>query len=416
MSDPLFKTVSLAGPQGDGFNAYLNAEGAFYGPGIPLLRRRRIAGSYDWEPRSRAELEKLLAIGHGRAVNLGGQMDRLRAVAHAMNKGDQCLAAITLLHMALPPLPSIERAERMAKAAGLRKYEGQPRQTESANPGWFGPGKQGTSRLPMHDNGGPSAEDKKKNPKAEEQEKHVTPLVPLPEAKKEVFKNNDDWERFNDLVAERPGSNGTEQVIYPLIFAWEGGFDEGKNGAYGGITRSFLELAQAPGKIASAEKAVPGIGDVENPSDLSNEQVVRLYRWYFDDALQNVQVTKKNDDGTEEHFSGHHVLEVVGNPYAAAALADTLFNLGAPAATTMIIDAINQTLKDQGLPEISRYSASGQKITWISQSVFDAYKKLASNPDTCGQLLDNLKSLRDQNNIGDTKRHNFFAFASARND
>ena len=110
------------------------------------------------------------------------------------------------------------------------------------------------------------------------------------------------------------------------------------------------------------------------------------------------------------------MLEVVGNPYAAAALADTLFNLGAPAATTMIIDAINQTLKDQGLPEISRYSASGQKITWISQSVFDAYKKLASNPDTCGQLLDNLKSLRDQNNIGDTKRHNFFAFASARND
>lgn len=402
MSDPLFKTVSLAGPQGDGFNAYLNAEGAFYGPGIPLLRRRRIAGSYDWEPRSRAELEKLLAIGHGRAVNLGGQMDRLRAVAHAMNKGDQCLAAITLLHMALPPLPSIERAERMAKAAGLRKYEGQPRQTESANPGWFGSGKQGTSRLPMHDNGGPSAEDKKKTPKAEEQEKHVTPLVPLPDAKKEVFKNNDDWERFNDLVAERPGSNGTEQVIYPLIFAWEGGFAEGKNGAYGGITRSLLELAQAPGKIASAEKTVPGIGDVENPSDLSKEQVVRLYRWYFDDTLQ--------------HVGGHTALEDVGNPYAATALADTLFNLGAKDATPMIIQAINDTRRDMGLAPISRFSSSGKEIIWVSKGVLDAYKELASDPNTCGKLLDHLKERRNVDKPAEAARHNFFSFKSTRDE
>jgi hypothetical protein len=80
----------LAGPAGDGRHAYVNRDGAFI-----------------------------------RSTQLG-------YVADALNNGDLALAAISLLHAKLPPLPSSEHALAMAKADGLtvkynQNWEQEPR-------------------------------------------------------------------------------------------------------------------------------------------------------------------------------------------------------------------------------------------------------------------------------------------------
>ena len=124
MTLPFVREHRLAGPQGDGRHPYLNENGAFIGCGVPLLERD-VAGR--WKPRDSTVLEGLFAKGYGSAVDLGWRMTQLGYVAQAMNKGDLSLANISLVHMALPPLPDAASACRMATADGsLEKY----------NPNW----------------------------------------------------------------------------------------------------------------------------------------------------------------------------------------------------------------------------------------------------------------------------------------
>jgi len=118
MTAPLIREFKLAGPEGDGFHPYLNAEGAFLGNGTPLLEMEP-AGR--WRPRAQPDLEKILSAGYGDAIPLRRQMDNLAAVASALNKGDRCLAAITLVHAAFPALPDEYAADRMVKADTLAK-------------------------------------------------------------------------------------------------------------------------------------------------------------------------------------------------------------------------------------------------------------------------------------------------------
>lgn len=114
------REFTLAGPHGDGQNAYANRNGAFLGCGVPLLERDAFG---HWKPRSKAELEALLSRGYGVPIELGWRERQLQYVAQALNKNDIALACLSLLRMELPPLPSADQARAMAAADGfILKY------------------------------------------------------------------------------------------------------------------------------------------------------------------------------------------------------------------------------------------------------------------------------------------------------
>jgi lysozyme len=112
---PTFPAFRLAR---DGRHTYLTEDGAFIGGHVPLLERDA-AGH--WRPRPQRVLERLLKIGYGAPIDLGGRMTKLAAVARALNAGDRSMAAIALVQAEIPPLPDQAAAVRMAKADGLGK-------------------------------------------------------------------------------------------------------------------------------------------------------------------------------------------------------------------------------------------------------------------------------------------------------
>jgi hypothetical protein len=113
MTLPFLRKFSTAGAAGDGRLAYLNADGAFIGRGVPLLERDAYGR---FQPRDLAVLEALLAKGYGAPVEVGWRASRLNHVAEALNKGDLALAGISLVRLELPPLPSDDHAQAMAEA------------------------------------------------------------------------------------------------------------------------------------------------------------------------------------------------------------------------------------------------------------------------------------------------------------
>lgn len=132
MTNPLVTEYRLAGPNGNGRHPYLNGDGAFLGEGTPLLEKDQ---SGRWRPRPQSVLEKLLTTGYGIPVNLDWRMHKLACVAHALNRGDRSLAAITLVHTELPVLPE-GSPRRMAKADGLLKsYDPAEPRVPAGSPG-----------------------------------------------------------------------------------------------------------------------------------------------------------------------------------------------------------------------------------------------------------------------------------------
>jgi hypothetical protein len=115
-------TFRLSKSEEGDLHPFLTAEGAFLGDRTPLLECEFGGRSHRrWRPRPQAELERLLAVGYGEPVHLGTRMGAIEAAAKALNAGDKTRAAIALLHARLPPLPSRDAAQRMAKADLLSK-------------------------------------------------------------------------------------------------------------------------------------------------------------------------------------------------------------------------------------------------------------------------------------------------------
>lgn len=171
------------------------------------------------------------------------------------------------------------------------------------------------------------------------------------------------WQGFTGAVAGLPEVGGAEAFSYGEIFAAEGGVAVDR--------KSFASSGIMPLTLEALRGRIPGLGGgIIAPADLTYGQRAAFYRAYLDDALHGVD-------------SGHRALEAVGNPFAASALADTLFRFGPTGGTKLIQNALNKVIP--GVTGIDGRMGPG---------TFGVYREFAANPTTRGSLLDALYSAR----------------------
>ncbi|ARJ64899.1 hypothetical protein WV31_04020 [Magnetospirillum sp. ME-1] len=188
-----------------------------------------------------------------------------------------------------------------------------------------------------------------------------------PAWKAEVFANQPGaWRGFTGAVAGLPEVGDAEAFSYGEIFAAEGGIAVDPTSRY--KTSSGITI----GTLRDAMAGVPGLEGIATPNLLTLPQRAAIYRDYFDRALRGV-------DG------GHRALEAIGNPFAASALADTLFRFGPKGGTEMIQRAL-----DQVMPGV--VGLDGR----MGPGTFGVYREFATNPATRGQLLDALQRIRSK--------------------
>jgi hypothetical protein len=113
---PFIRYFRIAGPKGNGFLPFVNADGAFIGWDTELLEKNS-RGSFSPVPQRR--LETVLSAGFCTRVDLGSCMNGLATVARALNQGDLPLASIALVHLEFPPLPDQDSGARMNKAVRM---------------------------------------------------------------------------------------------------------------------------------------------------------------------------------------------------------------------------------------------------------------------------------------------------------
>lgn len=162
-------------------------------------------------------------------------------------------------------------------------------------------------------------------------------IPPVP-AYKKWFVQKEDWKRFHNQLNDpsaMPGLTDAERYAYPQVFAAEGGMGKSsdpKVTAIAGINKPYLKQLEqdAAFKPAAAELWQKLGGDSGlRPDKLTPEDVVLIYRYDFDERLKKA--------------GGSAALDQIGNPYAAATMADTLFRHGAGAGGNIIRTAIIYT-------------------------------------------------------------------------
>jgi hypothetical protein len=169
--------------------------------------------------------------------------------------------------------------------------------------------------------------------------------------------------KFDGAIGNLDGVTDTERFAYKEIFDAEGDIltDE-KTGASSGITRKTLREAQ---------KKVPELAGLKDPTDLTINQRAAFYRWYFDDALKGV--------------GGHAALDEVGGKDTAAAVADTLFRHGQDVGSRAVQEAVNDVIDK--LPEERRRELGLDHVDVdgvIGSRTFSAIQTIVGNGSDAG--------------------------------
>jgi hypothetical protein len=217
-------------------------------------------------------------------------------------------------------------------------------------------------------------------------------VPPVPAYKRDAVRQ-DSWRDFNGAMRDG-GFSPAQQFAYGETFAAEGGMSvNSQNGATAGITRSTLNAAKNSGTI-------PGLDAVHSPSDLSPAQVAAIYQFQTDRNFGTV--------------GGANALNNVGNQYAAAALADTLFWEGSGDGAQTVQQAINRAIVNSGssLPGVAEDGKMGP-------GTLGAYTALSQDPTSQACLLDALAFERiawgaTQPGPIDTTRIDHFRFVDRR--
>ncbi len=116
--------------------------GVFIGT-VPLLERSGgQSGADQWQPRTVSDLNRELGECYGLPIEFERKIDGLRAVAHALGRGDLIHAQIATLHLEIPDPPLLAKTRqspgeiinlaRQLRASGLLKADWDP----SKHPRW----------------------------------------------------------------------------------------------------------------------------------------------------------------------------------------------------------------------------------------------------------------------------------------
>ncbi|MGQ0663194.1 MAG: hypothetical protein ACT4P2_06325 [Pseudomonadota bacterium] len=155
----------------------------------------------------------------------------------------------------------------------------------------------------------------------------MLPLVqdtppPYPDGK--IHVTQEDWDKFKGAVERDPGLTEAERFSFMETYGAEGGMAvDGSSGASSGITPALMEKAKTDGVIPAG---------VEKPQDLSPEQRVAVYKWFFDTEIFQALA------------GGGARLEDTQNHFTTAAVADTMFRHGRGEGARLIQRAINEVV------------------------------------------------------------------------
>lgn len=175
------------------------------------------------------------------------------------------------------------------------------------------------------------------------------------------------WESMV-LALEKADLGPNRVFAYANVFAAEGGvLKDPKGTASSGITTPTLRQAQAAAPSGSSLK------NVKVPSDLTFDQRVQVYDYYFDKALARV--------------GGAIALDGIPDKQVAAAVADTLFRHGPEGGTFLLEQAINTVRWSVGLPSVDMSKLPEEPI--LTSLI------ILSLPETKTDLLTAIKGFRD---------------------
>lgn len=187
-----------------------------------------------------------------------------------------------------------------------------------------------------------------------------------PANKADFFKSKNPpgtWDDFRGKVQSLPDTGTDGKFALVEVFGQEGGVPkDGGSTASAGILQRTLNNAKDAG--------VPGLERTTTPDKLTNEQRAAVMRY-------------KLDREELSHVGGIKALERIGDNQAAAALADTLYRHGGVDGPRLLQQAIND-VEPGAVP----------KTGFMGKQTLEAYGRLASSPETKGQLLDALADQR----------------------
>jgi hypothetical protein len=224
---------------------------------------------------------------------------------------------------------------------------------------------------------------------------------PIPQDKRYFIKQAD-WEAFNHHL-QTMGLTPLEKFVYHQTFAYEGGMAQNPNGsAVAGILQDKLKelydathwpknphRAAAIALVAKLGNLPHNLGQPPNTYDLSPANVAEIYHYLFDTNFLR-------------GAGGNHAFSKIANPYAAAALADTLFRHGDGGGTTLVRETINSFLPvNQRLPYASILQPKDLTI----------YAKLAKT--SLSTLLTRLAEHRMKNAPKEKRRFEYFRYSDA---
>lgn len=223
----------------------------------------------------------------------------------------------------------------------------------------------------------------------------AAPFPPEPKAERTMpsYRNGildrengeENWNAIHDALRDDPHRTGfseAEKFFYPHIWAAEGGMRRAPGGsAIGGIMNWLVrDLKRDDNPDPFVQKLKEDASHLKTTTGVTPELLTRFYAYFFDSVLRGLP-------------DGRKAFERVGNLHAASALADTLFRFGPTGGAELIRDAVNTTGEGRpGFTPVELAEENGHGL--LGPQVFDAYSKLARDPEQVPWLLANLAAAR----------------------
>jgi hypothetical protein len=210
--------------------------------------------------------------------------------------------------------------------------------------------------------------------------------------RRSVAEVRNSWADFKNAVDQLGDTTPQERLGYMEFFAAEGGTrPDTSNGAVGGIVEQTLRQAKASGKI-------PGLENVTDPAQLTDEQRAQIYQWALDDRLFWA---------TDDRTDGRRRIGEINSPYTAAAVVDTLLRNSRRKGAGLVQEAINDVLRTVPESERRAYNLEALSVDGkLGRGTFDSLLAL----EALGYGPHFREALADRRATAEKPRNDHFRF------